>query len=182
MSSCTPRIAPVSIVVLALLLLCTGCEEKKGVKIGDTAPSISGNDIQGNYISLAQMKGKTVVVYFWTDSCCGENLKQLEPFYSRNKDRGLEIIAINEMDPKEAVQSFASRHGLTFTLLSDEHSMVFKHYNVLGFPTVLILDRYGVVREKILGEMQTAKLEKLIERQIESQKKAEGSYEKMHGR
>jgi len=182
MFPCASRMQAVPIIVLAALLLCTGCEEKKGVKIGDTAPSISGNDIHGNFMSLAGLKGKIVVVYFWTDSCCGESLKQLEPFYSRNKDRGLEIIAVNEMDTKEAVQSIASRNRLTFTMLSDEHSMLFKHYNVLGFPTILILDKYGVVREKILGDMQTAKLEKLIERHIDNRKKAEGSYEKIHAR
>ncbi|HBA88418.1 MAG TPA: TlpA family protein disulfide reductase [Geobacter sp.] len=154
--------------LLAFVSLLPGCEENRGVKIGEKAPSISGNDVQGNYISLPQMKGKTVVIYFWTDSCCGDNLKQLEPFFSRNRDRGLEIVAVNEMDPKEKILSLVSKNGLSFTMLSDEHSMLFKQYNVLGFPTILILDRDGVIREKVLGEMPTAKLEKLIERHLDT--------------
>lgn len=157
---------PVASLVLCFALFLAGCAEERGVKIGASAPPIHGTDIGGASVTPARLKGKTVVVYFWTDSCCGDSLKQLEPFYSRNKGRGLELVAVNEVDSKEAITSYASRHKLTFTMLPDEGAMLFKEYNVVGFPTVLILDREGVVREKVLGDMQTAKLEKLIERHL----------------
>ena len=152
--------------MLLFALAAAGCDENRGVRIGDAAPPIQGAAIGGTTVSPARLKGKTVVVYFWTDSCCGDSLKQLEPFYSRNKGRGLELIAINELDSQEAIASYAARHRLTFTMLSDEGSLLFKEYNVVGFPTVLILDQEGVVREKVLGDMPTTKLEKLIERHI----------------
>ena len=152
--------------MLLFALAAAGCDENRGVRIGDAAPPIQGVAIGGTMVSPARLKGKTVVVYFWTDSCCGDSLKQLEPFYSRNKGRGLELVAINELDSKEAIASYAARHRLTFTMLSDEGSLLFKEYNVVGFPTVLILDQEGVVREKVLGDMPTTKLEKLIERHI----------------
>lgn len=162
------KISSFFFVLFAALIFLSGCEEKRGVKVGDTAPTISGNDIDGNYVSLAGMKGKTVVLYFWTDSCCGENLKQLEPFYGRNRDRGLEIIAVNEMDPDEKVRAYAARNALSFTMLTDEHSMLFRQYNVAGFPTIFILDRNGVIREKVLGDMPVPKLVKLIERHLDT--------------
>lgn len=147
-------------------MLGTACEDRRGVKIGDTAPAISGTDLRGDFIDSAKLKGKTVVVYFWTDSCCGDSLKLLEPFYRRNKDRGLELVAVNELDSAEKLASYVARNRVSFTMLSDQRSMLFKQYNVVGFPTVLILDREGVIREKVLGDMPTAKLEKLIERHI----------------
>lgn len=150
--------------MLSALLLCSAaCEDQRGVRIGDTAPYISGRDLQGNPITRDRLRGKTVVLYFWTDSCCGDSLKLLEPFYRLNRHRGLELIAINEIDSPDTVRSYASRNRLSFTMLSDDQSVIFKEYRVAGFPTVLILDRKGVVREKILGDMPTAKLEKLIE-------------------
>ena len=167
MLSPCPKFSPVTALVLFFALFSAGCEENRGVRIGDAAPPIHGADIGGNMVAADRLKGKTVVVYFWTDSCCGDSLKQLEPFYARNKGRGLELIAINELDSKEAIASYASRHKLTFTMLPDEGSLLFKEYNVVGFPTVFILDKEGVVREKVLGDMPTAKLEKLIERHIE---------------
>lgn len=166
MSARTSKSAAFLAFTLALLVLATACKDKRGVKVGDTAPAISATDIRGNPITLSKLKGKTVVVCFWTDSCCGDRLKQLEPIYSRNKDRGFELIAINEMDTAEKIRSYAARNRLTFTMLSDERSMLFKQYDVVGLPTLLILDKEGVIREKIQGEMQTAKLEKLIERHI----------------
>lgn len=156
--------------LLALVLLvaafAAACERKGGVRIGDTAPAIVATDLAGNAVNPARLKGKTVVVYFWTDSCCGDSLKKLGPFYSRHKDKAFEFIAINELDSRQAIASYAARHNLAFTMLSDEGSALFNAFNVMGFPTVLILDRQGVVREKVLGDMQTAKLEKLIERHI----------------
>jgi cytochrome c biogenesis protein CcmG/thiol:disulfide interchange protein DsbE len=150
-----------AILVLATLLLCAGCESQQGVKIGDTPPEISGNDIRVEYVSLSQFKGKVVIIYFWSNSCCGGNLKQLQPLYNQHRYNGLEIIAINELDSKKDVTSYAKNNGLTFTMLTDEYSMLFKIYRVLGFPTIFIIDRNGIVREKIMGDIQTAKLEKL---------------------
>ena len=152
----------IAISVLAGLVFSSGCDEKLGVKIGETPPGISGNDIHGEFVSLNQFKGKVVVLYFWTNSCCADRLKLLEPFYSQNKDRGLAVLAVNVGDSKEIVESYAKNNGLTFTLQTDERAMTSRQYRVFGFPTIFILDRNGIIREKILGDIQTAKLEKLV--------------------
>lgn len=151
-----------AILTLATLSLCAGCDSQLGVKIGNTAPGISGNDIHGEYVSLSQLKGKIIVIYFWENSCCGASLKQIEPFYRKYKYDGLNILAINEMGSKEDVASYAKSNGLTFTMMTDEHSMLLKQYQAFGFPTIFILDRNGIIREKILGDIQIAKLEKLV--------------------
>ena len=150
------------LVILATLCFCAGCDHQQGVKIGDKAPGISGNDIQGEYVSLSRLKGKVVVIYFWTSSCCGDNLNQLEGLYSKFKYKGMEILAINEIDSREDVASYAKNNALTFTMLTDEHQMLFKQYQAFGFPTIFIVDRSGIIREKILGQIQTAKLGKLV--------------------
>jgi len=166
--------------VLANLYYCLGCDNKQGGKIGDNAPDISANDIHGKYFSLSKLKGKVVVIYFWTNSCCGTNLKQLEPLYRQYKNNGLEILAINELDSKNVVESFARNNALTFTMLTDEKSMLFKHYEAFGFPTILILDGRGVIRNKILGDMQVENLQKLVVRQFNIQKEIDANYQKNH--
>nr|WP_279342452.1 TlpA disulfide reductase family protein [Geotalea sp. SG265] len=163
------------------LLFSSGCEQQhQGVKIGEVAPQFSGKDIYGKAISLGDLKGKIVVIYFWANTCCGNNLKHLEPFYDNNRDKGLAILAINERDSGKEVESYAKNNGVTFTMLSDDNSAIFKRYHGLGFPTIFILDRNGIIREKILGSIQVPKLEKLIQRQLQAQKEAEASYEKLH--
>jgi len=170
-----------SALVLSTLLL-SGCEDDRGVKIGENPPAITGTDIKGRSITLDQLKGKVVVIYFWTNSCCGESVKELEQVYSRNKNKGLEILAVNVMDSRKDLASYASNNRLNFTILPDEGSALFKQYKVVGFPTVFILDGHAVVREKILGDMQASKLEKLIQRQFDIQKKVQDAYEKTHAK
>lgn len=172
----------ISLVFLVALFI-FGCDTKKhDIKNGDTAPQFSAADVSGGTISLSQNKGRTVVLYFWINSCCGDSLKLVEPFYRANKRNNLEVIAINVGDTKEVVTSYAKSNGLTFPMLADEHSTIYKQYQVFGFPTIFIIDKHGIIRGKVLGNIQNAQLEKLIQHHIDIQKKAEDSYEKTHSR
>jgi cytochrome c biogenesis protein CcmG/thiol:disulfide interchange protein DsbE len=171
-----------SIMVLTSLTFLAGCENKQGVKIGDTSPEISGKDIQGKDISLSKLKGKVVILYFWKNSCCGDSLKKLEPFQSESKDKGLAVMAVNVGDSQDIVESYVKDYALTFTMLTDENSKLFKQYHVIGFPTIFILDKNGIVREKIMGDIQTEKLAKLVVKQFTIKKRIEANYEKTHPR
>jgi peroxiredoxin len=171
-----------AIFLLAGLVVFPGCEEKKPVRSGEKAPGISGTDIHGEFVSLDQFKGNVVVLYFWKNSCCGDRLKQLEPYYRRNKYKGLKVLAINVGDSREIVESYAKKSGLTFTLQTDERAMTGREYGVFGFPTIFILDREGTIRKKILGDIETSQLEKLVQHQFTVQKEADAAYEKMHRR
>ena len=151
-----------AVVLLASLAFSSGCEEKKPVGVGEKPPGISGTDIHGEFISLNQFKGNVVVLYFWKNTCCGDRLKRLEPYYSRNKNKGLTVLAINVGDTRENVESYARNSGLTFTLQTDERAMTAREYGVFGFPTIFILDREGTIRKKVLGDIDAAQLEKLV--------------------
>ena len=169
------------LILFAIFSFC-GCETKQVLKTGEMAPVFSAMNIAGEPVSLSQFKGKIVVVYFWQNSCCGDSLKLVEPFYNANRHKGLAIIAINVGDPKGVVTSYAKSNGLTFTMLADEHSSIYKQYQAFGFPTILIIDKNGVIRKKILGNILVDQLEKLINQQFDIQKQAEASYEKNHPR
>lgn len=146
-----------------LAIFCSGCDRKM-VKVGEQPPPVCGKDINGNDVSLEALKGKVVVVYFWTNSCCGDNLKQdLEPLFRRNKDKGVAVIAVNELDEEKEVASLASTSKLTVPILVDAGSTLAKEYMVFAFPTAFILDKRGVVRQKVLGQIPAVKLEQLIQ-------------------
>ena len=164
-----PALLPGSIIPLMCLLLAlpsflSGCADKTVPKIGETPPAISCNDVTGEYISLNRLKGNVVIIYFWSSTCCGDRLIQLEPWFSLNKYKGLSILAVNVGGDENSVRSFATKNGLTFTMLTDEHGMISRQYGVIGFPTIFILDRNGVIRNKIVGDIETAYLFKLVSR------------------
>jgi len=163
----------VSLWMAGILILFSACEENRAVKIGEPAPEILGQDIYGRSVSLSRLKGKIVVIYFWTNSCCGNSVKELEAFYRKNKDHGLAVLAINEMDAATQVQSYAKRNGVTFTMVSDEKYAIFRRYGGVGLPAIFIIGRDGIVREKVLGDIDIARLEELIRHQFDSRNEAE---------
>lgn len=173
----------VCLITVVMLTACiSGCHDQQVVKVGDLAPEISGNDLQGRTISLDQFKGKVGIIFFWTNSCCGASVKQLEPLYRQFRQDGLEIVAVNELDAQKVVDAYARDNALTFPMLADEGSKLFKRYHVFGFPTIFILDRTGIVREKIMGEVPSEKLKQMVTRRFAINKEIEANYEKAHSR
>jgi hypothetical protein len=69
------------------------------------------------------------------------------------------------------VSLYAKSNDLTLTMLTDEHSIIFRQYQAFGFPTILIIDKNGVIRKKIMGNIRIDQLEKLIQNQFDIQKK-----------
>ncbi|GFE62827.1 peroxiredoxin [Geobacter sp. AOG2] len=171
-----------ALLMAAILCLCPGCDNKQGVVIGEKPPSSPGSDLRGEPVDIGRFKGKVVVLYFWANTCCSDRVKLLEPFYRRVRDKGLAILAVNVGSPAKLVESFAKDNGLTFTLLTDEHTTTSEQYGVFGFPTVFILDGNGIVRQKVLGEISAEQLQKLVERQFDMQKEVQAQFEKSRPR
>jgi peroxiredoxin len=139
-----------------------GCKDAPAPNSGAIAPAISGNDVAGEYVNLNQLKNKVVVLYFWSSKCCGDKLKQLEPFYLQQKFNGLSILAIEVGGSKESVSSFVMNSGLTFTNLTDEYESLSRSYRVVGFPTIFVIDKNGVIRKKISGDIKIDQLSQLV--------------------
>lgn len=140
----------------------TGCKDVSVPKSGEVAPAISCNDIAGEYFSLGQLKGKAVVIYFWSSRCCGDTLKTLEPFYQQHKYDGLSILAIEVGGPKEKIATFVHENGITFINLTDEQESLARSYRVIGFPTLFLIDKKGVIQTKVSGEIGVDQLNRLV--------------------
>ena len=140
----------------------TGCKDASAPKIGEVAPTVSCNDIAGEYVSLSQLKGKVVVIYFWSSKCCGDKLKKLEPFYLQHKYDGLSILAVDVGGSKEHVASFVHDNGITFINLTDEYESLARSYRVIGFPTLFLIDKKGVLQKKVSGDIQVDQLSRLV--------------------
>ncbi len=58
--------------------------------------------------------------------------------------------------------AFVRKNGFTFTNLSDDYDMISRSYRVVGFPTIFIIDKNGVIRKKISGDMPVEQLNRLV--------------------
>ena len=171
-----------SVILLCAFVACSGCEKKQQIKVGDNAPVFTATDSHGAAFGLDQLKDNVVILFFWTNSCCGDKVKLLEPLYRRNRDKGLAVVAVDVGDRKEVAESYVRAYGLTFTLLTDTNSDIAQQYGIFGFPTIFILGRNGIVREKIHGDISTDILQKLVTKQFTIQQESEANYRKIHPR
>jgi len=120
---------------------------------GNPAPGISFEDIDGKLRSLDNLKGKTVLVHIWATWCapCLEELPSLESLYREYKDKGLTIMAVSIDKKKDTVKRFVEELGLTFPVLLDPKGKVTRLYRTTGVPETFIVDKKGIIREKIIG-------------------------------
>jgi peroxiredoxin Q/BCP len=102
------------------------------LKPGDNAPSFTLPTGDGKEVSLSDLKGKKVVLYFYpkddTPGCTREACSFRDGF-SRIKKKGAVILGVSPDDP-ESHARFAEKYGLPFTLVSDEKKELVKTYGV----------------------------------------------------
>jgi len=136
-----------------LALFITACGEKPVATVGNPAPDFDTLDLDGKVWSLSKLKGKVVFVNFWATWCspCREEMPSMQRLYTKLPKDKFEMIALFNNDKKPAVRNFVSQLGLTFPILSDEHNFAGTKYGLTGLPETFIVDKQGVIREKIIG-------------------------------
>lgn len=111
-------------------------------------------DLAGEKVSLSDFAGKKVVILdFWATWCapCRASLPALAKFRERYAARGVEVLSVNLEESPERVKGFVSSQGLALRVLLDLDGNVARSYRVQGIPTVLVLDKQGRERERIVG-------------------------------
>lgn len=142
--------------------------DQKKLKPGDAAPELHGVDQDGKPVSLADYKGKKLVLYFYpkddTPGCTAEACN-LRDNYEVLRKAGYEILGVS-VDSEKSHQKFISKYQLPFRLLADidkktveaygvwvEKSMYGKKYFGTA-RTTFIIDENGVI-ERIIEKVDT---------------------------
>lgn len=122
---------------------------------GFLAPNFELERLQGDPITLQQLRGQVVIVNFWASWCppCRAEMPALEQTYRAHREQGLEILAVNSthQDSIGAARTFVQEHGLGFPILLDQTGLVGNLYQTRALPTTFFIDRDGVIRKVIIG-------------------------------
>jgi peroxiredoxin Q/BCP len=115
---------------------------------GDKAPAFSLPDADGNRVSLADFKGRKVIVYFYpaasTPGCTKEACDFRDSLADLNEE-GVDVIGISP-DKPEKLAKFRDAEKLTFPLLSDPERKVLTAYGAFGEKTMYGKKVQGVIR------------------------------------
>ena len=126
------------------------------VSIGSKAPDFRAKVAGENaYRSLADYKGKVVLVNIWATYCepCKVEMPSLEKLYQQYGDSGLEVVAI-EIDPTvtgDSVRTWTKNLGLTFDILHDPTHTIERAYQTTGYPETFVIGPEGTIRKKWIG-------------------------------
>jgi len=145
-----------------------------------TAPEFVGgpwlNTTGGHPISLASLRGKVVVVHFWTYGCynCQNNLPVYARWYKQFAGKDVVIVGIhtpettterNDTNVEKHIRSFK----IEYPVLLDQSETNWRRWQQQYWPTVYLIDRQGKIRFRWIGELNygsnqgEAKIAQLIE-------------------
>lgn len=141
------------IVICSIGILCSGCcAVKVSAEVGAQAPDFSLPTIDGDTITLSDLRGQPVVLTFWYTRC--DWCKHQMPFFqTAHEEMGQEIkiIAIDIGESGSLIQQFAENNGYTFTFALDYDGSVMSAYDVQGTPTNFFIDEDGIIQNIVIG-------------------------------
>ena len=122
---------------------------------GFFAPDFTLDTLQGEQVKLSDLRGKVIVVNFWTTWCppCRGDTPPLERSYEAYKDLDVVILGVNltDQDSLKEVESFVQEFGLTYPILLDRDGAVGLLYQLSGLPTTFFINREGIIRTVVIG-------------------------------
>jgi thiol-disulfide isomerase/thioredoxin len=131
--------------------------------------------LQSKPLTLASLRGKVVVVHFWTFGCinCIHNYPAYKAWQEKYAGKGVTIVGIHtpefehEADLKK-VLARAKKNGLKFPIAVDNDGKNWKNWKNRYWPSIYLIDKKGRIRYRWEGELdsETTKGEKLMRKRI----------------
>jgi peroxiredoxin len=148
---------------LVVLVAWLSRDQVNPVVVGSEAPDFFTHDLEGAPRSLSDYRGKVVLLNIWATWCtpCKEEMPSMQRLYEEIRDEDFQVLAVSidrvppDHDPRNPLdgklRAFADSLGLTFTILHDPSGQITTDYQSAGVPESFVLDREGIIVEKVSG-------------------------------
>lgn len=135
------------------------------IKEGSTAPAFKTNDANGETVSLKDLRGQKVVLYFYpkddTPGCTKEACS-FRDAWAKFKKRGITVLGVSP-DSEASHKKFETKYSLPFTLLADKDHEIADAYGVWGEKKFMGRTYMGVQRTTFLID-EKGKIKKVFEK------------------
>ncbi len=165
----------------ALALWVAGCSQNsidqsgspaqspEGALVGKPAPDFALAMLDGSSIELSQLKGTNVVLLdFWATWCgpCRQVMPALVEVADQYKADGVRYLAVNLREEPDTITRYLKSAGLNIEVPLDKDGSVAQLYRVEGIPTMVVVDKEGIVQDVHVGASPNikAQLTKTLDR------------------
>lgn len=135
---------------------------------GAPAPEWALPTLAGDTVSLADLRGKIVLLDFFYKHCapCCAALPFLQNLHEKYKDRGVVLLGVDPIDDpaKDEMADFLAKRGITYTVLFSDRELS-NTYHIVAYPTLFFIDRNGNIAKVQSGYHPS--MEESIEEQLQ---------------
>ena len=128
---------------------------------GFLAPDFSLTNLEGEQITLSELRGHPVMINLWATWCapCRIEMPHIQDRFERYAGEGFLVLAVDFDEPAGLVEEFRDELGLTFDLLLDPGAEVQELYRNRSYPSSFFLDANGVIQVQHIGVMTEGQLD-----------------------
>lgn len=121
------------------------------------APPFTFTTFEGETISLADLRGKGVVLNFWASWCdpCRAEAELLEQTWQQEKDKGIVFIGLDYLDQEPAAKAYLAEYQISYPNGPDLQSDAARRYGIKGVPETFFIDPEGKIAHMIIGPIMS---------------------------
>ncbi|MEZ5500140.1 MAG: TlpA disulfide reductase family protein [Steroidobacteraceae bacterium] len=136
------------LLLIVLFLLSLAASAADSSLVGKAAPDFALRATNGPNQRLSEFAGDVVLISFWASRCntCRDQLRSLDALHRTYANAGLVVVGIGVEDDDGKAREFAASQPVGFPMLLDPQKTVARSYRIESLPTVIAVDRGGVVR------------------------------------
>jgi thiol-disulfide isomerase/thioredoxin len=140
----------------------------KVARVGEPAPPWTEPSLPGPTLSLAALHGKAVYLNFFASWCppCNAEAPAIDAISRDYTARGLQVVGVDVLENARKAAGFRQEHHLTYPVVVDGGTLR-DQYAVNGLPVHVFIDRLGIVRRIVVGEMSPADMRSNAERLLQ---------------
>lgn len=114
----------------------------------DAAPEFQLQQVNGQKISLADLRGHPAIIIFWTSWCpiCKAEAPEFNRLMRRHRASGIRVLGINIQESEKRTRDGIRNFGIRYPVGLDTDASVARRYQVTATPTVIFVDAYGTIR------------------------------------